>query len=156
MHTESLFFSSRTESGAENVSADGSAFSVEFDQPLRVPPEATICEMGMASASVWNTSPNVAPAFGNTELKGDHSGTPWTITFSEGLYDLEAINERISRQLVGVTFKAITAEQKTSITLSAGYSVDFGTMASECRRCSRFRDCVAGDRQAQSKQHAFD
>ena len=128
MHTQSFFFSSNPESGAQNVTADGSTFNVEFSSPLRIPPEAQFAELGLASANVWNTSPNISPAFNNNVLNGTLSGAPCTVTFPEGLYSLDEVNAEIARQVpAGVTFKPIQAQQKTELELGSGAAVDFTT-----------------------------
>ena len=131
LRSQAYFFSSRPESGAQNVSADGSAFSVQFDTPLRVPPEASYCELGLAAASIWNTSPNISPAFSNNTLAGTILGTPFTLTFAEGLYSLDAVNAEIVRQIPnGISFKPVESQQKTELDLNADVLIDFSAPSS--------------------------
>ena len=128
MHTQSFFFSSNPESGAQNVTADGSTFNVEFSTPLSIPPEAQFAELGLASANIWNTSPNISPVFNNNVLVYAHSGATTNIVFPEGLYSLDEVNAEIARQVpVAVSFKPIQAQQKTELELGSGAAIDFAT-----------------------------
>jgi hypothetical protein len=99
MRTQSFYFSSSPAAGAQNISADGSAFEVNFNTALSVPASATVCEMGLITASVWNTSPNISAAFGNNQLRVFVLGIPYTIVFTDGLYSLDNLNAYIDRVL---------------------------------------------------------
>ena len=61
----SMLFSSDVAAGAENVSADGTQFSVTLDSPLSIPKGAMNCSMAVIASTIWNTSPNIAASFGN-------------------------------------------------------------------------------------------
>ena len=99
MRTQSFFFSSSSASGAQNASADGSAFEVNFNTPLSVPAGSTVCEAGLVTASVWNTSSNVSTAFGNNQVRVVVGGVPFVIVFTDGLYSLENVNAYLDKAL---------------------------------------------------------
>jgi hypothetical protein len=63
MRTQSFYFSSSPAAGAQNLSADGSQFEINFDTPLHVPAGATVCEMDLLTATVWNTGFNISAEF---------------------------------------------------------------------------------------------
>jgi hypothetical protein len=102
------FFTSDTTAGALNVSADGSAFSVQLSDPLYLPPSVVGAEVGIISASVWNTSPNIGAGLGPAGVNNNgfryttSTGTPgvYDIVIPEGLYSLSALSSYLSTQFV--------------------------------------------------------
>ena len=60
-YNQSFFFSSDTEAGAQNVSSDGTRFSVQLADPIAIFNGALACELGVVTASIWNNSPTLAP-----------------------------------------------------------------------------------------------
>src|SRR5947209_336740 len=94
--TQSHFFSSDAADGAQNVSSDGTTFSVSLDTPIRVPSKARACELGIVSASIWNNSPNIGPGLGaggvdDYKFRYTTSVAPagtYDINFPTGLYSL--------------------------------------------------------------------
>ena len=134
MPTQSFFFSSSPLAGAQNVSADGSQFEVNFNTPLEVPSTATTCEAGIANASVWNTSYNISAAFGNNQFQVLYGGATHTLTIDDGLYSLENLNGYIQKGLFNLaaipagTFvlSGDDATQRAIITMSqVGDAVNF-------------------------------
>ena len=92
---ESRAFSSAASNGATSISADLSSFEVTLQTPLSIPAGALDAELACYSASVWNTSPNISPAFGNNVWRYTTSTTPagtYTVSVPEGLYSLTALN----------------------------------------------------------------
>ena len=145
----SMFFSSDPADGAQNVSADGTKFSIALNNAINVPKGSVSCEVGIQSASIWNTSPNLSPDFNNnkfvfTTSNAAQPGTT-TITFPEGLYSLTNFNTFLSSQFINlglpnnlITLVADTSTQKTVLTfLEAGDQVDF-TGAGTCREVLGF------------------
>ena len=85
-----LFFSSSELASAQNVSSDGSRFSVILDNPIKIPQNALNCTLGVVQASIWNTSPNISVLYKNnkfkfTTSKSKNAGTH-TILISDGNY----------------------------------------------------------------------
>ena len=94
-----IFFSSDENSGAENVSADGSRFSVILDNPIKIPSTAINCTLGVISCSIWNTSPNISLELQNNQFKFTTTsgmGSTHTITISDGLYSVGDLNSYLS------------------------------------------------------------
>jgi hypothetical protein len=145
----SYYFSSNPSSGAENVSANGSQFSVSLNSPIQIPSSAVVCEVGVSQASIWNTSFNIASEFGNNifEFTTGNAGNPGThtITIIDGLYSLEGLNSFLSIEFSNlglpsglITISGDDATQRTVLTFSdAGDQVDF-TVANSCRNILGF------------------
>jgi hypothetical protein len=94
-----LAFTSSPNLGALNISPDGSAFDVELGPPIQVPDSAKNIQLAVVAAAVWNTSPNVSPAFSNDKFTYTTSSAPagtYTITIPEGLYSLTALGGYLS------------------------------------------------------------
>lgn len=131
-----LVFSSDPAAGAENVSDDGSTFSVTIDSPLNIPVSAMSCQAAVLSAAIWNVSPNISNAFANDQFEYTTSVAPagtYNVVLPEGLYSLNAINSFLTGAFVNnghptnlFSFGAFEATQTVSLTIStAGDSVDF-------------------------------
>jgi hypothetical protein len=133
----SFIFSSAEENGADNVSEDGSKFSVILSSALQVPSSAVYCYLSVTQASIWNTSPNISAAFGNNkfEFTTTNAGNPGThnITIPDGLYSVSALNGFLSTTLVNlllpnnlISLTGDSATGKSILTyLEAGDSTDF-------------------------------
>jgi hypothetical protein len=132
----SYIFNSDPVAGAQNISSDGSQFSTTLNLPLYIPKNAIDASAGVLQANIWNTSPNISPAFNNniftfTTLQAP-AGT-YTITIPEGLYSLDGLNTYISSQLVNLGLPSTLisiggdfATQSSILVFSfAGDSVDF-------------------------------
>ena len=134
------YYSSDATTGAQNVSADGSSFSVQLNAPLRIPASAVDCTISVLQASVWNTSPNIAASFGNNVFSFIVAETPYTIVIPDGLYSLSGLNAYLSSQFVNLGLAANSivlsgdeATQRTVLTFSGiGDLVDF-TVANSVR-----------------------
>ena len=131
-----LFFSSSELASAQNVSSDGSRFSVILDNPIKIPQNALNCSLGVVQASIWNTSPNISVLYKNNKFKfttsnPKNAGTH-TIEISDGLYSVSALNSYISTALVNLdlpsnlfTISALSSTGQSVITFSTlGDSVD--------------------------------
>jgi hypothetical protein len=133
----SYLFSSAVENGAENVSADGSKFSIVLSTPIQIPKASMYCYLSVTQANIWNTSPNIAVAFANNkfEFTTTNVGNPGThnITIPDGLYSVSALNGFLSTTFVNlllpnnlISLSGDSATGKTILTfLEAGDSVDF-------------------------------
>lgn len=150
----SIFFSSDEKNGAENVSSDGSSFQVSLNKPLSIPSAAVQCKMGITQASIWNTSANISPEFGNnifsfitTDVSNINQGGPITtnINIPEGLYSVIGLNTYMGTQFKNlgfptnlITISGDDATQSIILTfLEAGTQVDF-TVGGSCREVLGF------------------
>lgn len=150
----SLKFSSDPASGAQNVSTDGSTFSVTLNTPIQIPRSAMYATIEVAQAEIWNTSPNIAAAFDNNIFTFTTSdvGNPGTHTFTipDGLYSRVGLDGYLSSSFanLGVASNLIVlsedeATQRTILTfLLAGDSVDF-TVANSVREVLGFDSRIA-------------
>ena len=138
----SFFFSSDPANKAQNVSADGSQFTVVMDTPISLPQGAMSATLSVSQASIWNTSYNISAAFGNNVFAFQSVFAPgvgplvpiaYSILIPDGLYSLSGFNAYLSTQFVNlrlpsnlITVNGDDATQKTIITfLLAGDQVDF-------------------------------
>ena len=130
----SYIFSSSVDSGASNISSDGSAFSVVLSSPLMIPKDVIDCSIGVLQAQIWNTSPNISPDFKNNIFEYTTTAAPagtYTITMPEGLYSLTGFNAYLSSQFVNtglpanlIAVSGHDATQKSIITfLTSGDSI---------------------------------
>lgn len=137
----SLLFSSDPAVGAENVSADGTVFSVTMTTPLAIPAAAMNAQMGVTSANVWNVTPNISADFMNDIFRYTTSTAPagtFTIVIPTGLYSLDALGAFLSSQFQNsghdpslFTLSGDQATQSSVVTfLTAGDSVDFSVASS--------------------------
>ena len=135
-HT-SWAFSSAAGNGATSISADGSAFEVTLQAPLAIPSGALDAELACYSASVWNTSPNTSPAFGNNVWRYTTSTAPagsYVVSLPEGLYSLNALGAYLNNAFTNNGHSASLfvlsgddATQKSIVTIATiGDSIDFG------------------------------
>ena len=132
-----FFFSSSITSGAQNVSSDGSQFSVTLNKAIEIPKSAVFCEIGVLQANIWNTSPNISSDFNNNIFKftTNDTGNPGThtINISEGLYSLALLHNYLSLQFENlglpkdlILISGDDSSQKTVLEFKvAGDQVDF-------------------------------
>ena len=130
------FFNSNPASGSTNQSSDGSKFTVNMNSPLKIPESAISCKMAVLSASIWSTSPNISPLFGNNLFRYSADMTSFkTITIPEGLYSLTDLQSYLSSQFLAqaepvnlFTISGNEPTQQTIITYSGATCVlDFTT-----------------------------
>ena len=129
----SMFFSSDPLTGARNVSADGSEFSVQLNNPLSIPSNCLDCSLSVIQSSIWNTSYNISADFGNNIFAFNVAETPYSITIPDGLYSLSGLNAYLSTQFVNlglaanvITLSGDDSTQKTILTFTGvGDYVDF-------------------------------
>jgi len=129
----SFFFSSDPLVGAQNVSVDGSEFTVVLDAPIALPQGAMSATLSVSQASVWNTSYNISAAFGNNEITIVEGEVPFTLIIPDGLYSLSGLNAYLATQFVNMLLPANLivisgddATQRTILTfLNTGDKVDF-------------------------------
>ena len=129
----SFFFSSDPTDKAQNVSQDGSEFTVVLDTPISLPQNAMSATLSVSLASIWNTSYNISASFGNNKITIVEAGTLFTLTMPDGLYSLGGLNSYFATQFVNrglpsnlILISGDEATQKSIITfLRDGDQIDF-------------------------------
>jgi hypothetical protein len=89
--TVSYFFSSDPDSGAQNVSADGSAFSVYLDRPLGLPTNAVGATLGVISATIWNNTFNISADIGNNVFQYYENALLYNHVIPDGQYTVTTL-----------------------------------------------------------------
>jgi hypothetical protein len=150
----SFYVSSDPDTGAQNVSPDGSTFRVNLNNPIMIPKNALSCEVSTIQSNIWNDSNNISFQFGNNifNFTTNHSGAPVNYNFvlPDGLYSLSGLNAYLSTQFVNnglpsnlITLSGDESTQKTILTfLVAGDQVDF-TVANSVREVLGFNARLA-------------
>lgn len=93
-----LLVSSNPALGSKNLSADGSSFSIELQEPLVVEPFAKNIQLQATESTVWWLVSNIVENV-NDMIYIDHSGTPYVLQIEQGLYGLDELNVTIHRAL---------------------------------------------------------
>ena len=91
-----IFFNSSPESGAIPVGALGNEFSVQLNSPIVVPRNAINCTVEISSASIWNSSPNIADYIGNNKIYFTYLTVNHVILIPNGLYGAEDLDSLVS------------------------------------------------------------
>lgn len=131
-HVTIPIIASSTASTNTSVSDDGSTFTYKLNPPLRIPFGAYNAKISLYQASVWYVSPyNITSALANNQWVISTSGgtvsdlDSQTITFPDGLYDLDGLNTRLSIELqklnlVGdeIVLSGISATEKVFVTFT--------------------------------------
>jgi len=139
--TQSYFFSNDPNSGARQVSADGSRFTVQLDSPIEVPEDAIGASLSVSQATIWNVSYNISASISNNIFKFTTNEAPagtYTLTIPDGQYSLPDLNSHLSREFVNlglpnnlVVISGDSATQRTILTFIRGDdSVDFAVASS--------------------------
>ena len=145
-------FNSDINAGAENVSADGSSFQVSLHDPITIPKGAVDCKVGVVSASVWNSSLNIAASYGNNTFTFTTTAAPagtYTFVIPDGLYSVDGLSSYLASQFVNltlpsnlITISGENATQKSIITfLKSGDSINF-TLVNSLRQLLGFNALV--------------
>jgi hypothetical protein len=159
-HT-TILFSSDPAQGATPLGTDGSRFEVDMDTPVTLgDPDglgrrATVVEVAVTRATVWNVSPNISPedGFRNNTFPFVSGGTPYLIEVPTGLYSLTALDGFLSQQFVNLGLSpnlfrlgASDATQSAIIVFeNSGDSVDFRTIAGGGQSDSTLRTILGFD-----------
>jgi hypothetical protein len=159
-HT-TILFSSDPSQGASPLGTDGSRFEVDMDTPVTLgDPDglgrrATVVEVAVTRAAVWNVSPNISPedGFRNNQFPFVSAGTSYLIEVPTGLYSLTALDGYLSQQFVNLGLSpnlfrlgASDATQSAIIIFEdAGSSVDFRTIAGGGQSDSTLRTILGFD-----------
>lgn len=146
-----LLVSSSILAGAENVSADGSSFDVNLDEPIAIPRNAEQITVQVDSATVWNVVPNVTSGVNDTFSLDDGVNPTFVVTVATGLYDLATLEASVESALIAAgaasglfSFIGDSATQKVIIRVNAiGVTIDF-TIAQTFRDLIGFTAIVLG------------
>jgi hypothetical protein len=129
--TQSYYFSSDPNTGAANISADGSSFQVVLNKPLGLPKNAKGATLGVISATIWNNSFNISQAIGNNVLRFVTGGTTYTSTIPDGLYQVSTLLNFIQLSLTSngfpedsISIAGDSSTQKIILTVKAGFQLD--------------------------------
>ena len=133
MPTLSYAFSSDPSVGAINIRNDGSSFSVALDTPINIPKGSKDCVVELLQASIWNTSPNIATAYGNNMFYISYNSITYPLTIPDGLYSVGDLNTIVSRLIMNlglpsnlISISGDSATQKIVISYSlANTRIDF-------------------------------
>ena len=159
-HT-TILFSSDPAQGATPLGTDGSRFEVDMDSPITLgDPDglgrrATVVEVAVTRAAVWNISPNISAedGFQNNKLPIVSGGTPYLIEVPTGLYSLTALDGYLSQAFVNLGLSpnlfrlgASDATQSAIIVFeNSGDSVDFRSIAGGGQSDSTLRTILGFD-----------
>ena len=99
-----LLVSSNPNAGARLVSADGSAFSVQLQDGIKIPSDAKNVNVSVEEATIWWVVPNIITGVNDriyiTAPRAlDDALTAYNIQVPQGLYDLTALNDTVLREL---------------------------------------------------------
>jgi hypothetical protein len=96
LKSECMIFSSSSENGALNKSNNNDEFSVQFTNPIFLPPNASNARLEIISAQIWNNSPNITSA--NNKIVFVDPNGKHEIFIEIGLYDYVSLFQQIALQ----------------------------------------------------------
>lgn len=109
---DSYLFSSSTENGALNKSADNSSFYVDMQSyPISIPKDAVSTSISLDYASIWNDVYNVNTGVNdqiNLSITGSSLAQPMTIP--AGSYSVEDLSNEINRQIINADPATFTTD----------------------------------------------
>lgn len=145
-----FIFSSDSETGAINISNDGSSFEVELETPLIIPKTAKTCYVSVDRSTIWwnifNIKAGINDQFKISYDDGINPLVTETLTINSGLYDIEHLNAAILFEIANVGTLPIdiivllpdTATQKSVFQFNyTGVQIDF-TIANTFREILGF------------------
>ena len=154
----SMIVSSDPETGASNLSSDGSYFEVQLQDGLKIPKDAMNINISVEEATVWWVVPNIITGQ-NDKMYITAPDTAdviqnYVITVPQGLYDLSGLNQAVLRELENagakidpdpvITLSPDDATQKVEIRFNySTVSVDF-TQSDTFREILGFDSAVYG------------
>jgi hypothetical protein len=132
LYTENYEFSSDPASGSLNLSADGSTFDVQLNNPIEIPHNAKSVRLAVYNATIWNNAFNISADIENNQFTYIVGGVSKTATIPDGQYSVSALQSAISRilsdngdDIEGIILIADTATSKLILSLKATYQVDY-------------------------------
>jgi len=140
-------FSSSEDSGASNISSLGSTFEVVLESPIVIPKNVKYCYLTVESATAWWNVNNITDDNNKLEVTYDDGILSVTelLVLSNGLYDLDHLNQALTELFVGVSFPSDlftlvpdTATQKISIKFNYTQTIIDFTVANSIREVLGF------------------
>ncbi len=125
-----LIASSDPANGATNISSDGSQFTVQLQDGIKIPKNAHNVHVSLQEATVWWVVPNIITGV-NDKLyitaprASDDALTAYVITLEQGLYDLTALNEAVLRELENAAAKTNPSTVINILSDNATQKVEF-------------------------------
>ena len=91
-------FSSDSKNGARSLNMYGNRISIRLDQPIKIPPDATNCQVCLRMATIWNTVNNITRIqhWSLSRSEGDFLGL---VNIEPGLYNIITLNQTIAREM---------------------------------------------------------
>lgn len=125
-----LYFSSDSRT-SNSVGTDD--FVIRYSPPLRLGRDKY--EIALESYNMYNTWPNISADYGNHYFDYSPDGVTWkTITFPDGTYNAEAVEQEINNQVTAYgddptkfNFVPSYVTSKYTLEITAPYEVDLGT-----------------------------
>ncbi len=132
LRTIPIIVSSDPANGAQLLSADGSSFEINLDDPIMVPESAKECTVVCQESTVWWVVPNITTGI-NDAFSIDDGGGPYAIVVPTGLYDVTSLQNATESAVIAAggpagmfTFIADSATQRIIIRVNlAGVTIDF-------------------------------
>lgn len=125
-----IIFSSDPLTGAQNLSADLSSFSVALNSPLKIPSSAISCDLAVIGANIWNDAANISPFYNNNSVWIKKGATHILVPdLQEGLYSLDNVQSYIAASLVNLGYPrdliTLTADNATArVVITIRYTGD--------------------------------
>lgn len=146
MNSETYFISVSWKSIYDpSTNQDTATFRVNFASPIILDPTQSY-EMTLASLDSFFSIPNVITNV-NNNLTYNASGTTKSITFPQGCYDINTIDEtlqsllKVNGDAEKIKIGIVAAQLKSSLTIATNYSVDF-TVPNSINTILGFKDKV--------------
>ena len=98
-----FIFNSSPDSGASNISLDGSSFEVNLDRPIVIPRHAKNCYITVQNATAWWNIYNIVAGINDqidVEYFDGFITVQQVLTIEAGLYDLDHLEEELKRELL--------------------------------------------------------
>lgn len=134
----SIILDSNPATGAIERTADGSAFSVQLNEPLMIPSNAINPILDVEESAIWYSSPNIFSS-GTKQNNGfqirdlNVGPTNYNLTIPSGLYSVITIQNAMNyaiQQALGITTNVIQLVSNESLgkiemILASGFELDF-------------------------------
>lgn len=141
-----LLVASNDTANGVTTNTDGNYVRVITNDAIKIPLNALYCYMTVPEVTLWYNTPNISAALGNNKIYYSYLAGSYTMTLTDGLYDLDLLNQEIATDLTNEAgipsdlfeLVANSATQKCSIHFNyADTQIDF-TQADTCREILGF------------------
>ena len=129
--TERFFCLIASSATADYKSTNGSEFTIQFQDPIKIPKQAQNIHASVTAAEVWNNFKNISA--GRNKLYITYNNASYVITFPDGQYSLSSLQNALERELTNasaspslIKLSADEPSQRVEIIFQhSGVSVDF-------------------------------